>query len=479
MTDTKSENPLHQSFNVDKLSPHDVVCLKNLQNKRDWNGKFCTIVKYDKKTGRHQIQIQLNNTSRIVLIKRENLKLIYPSTLIQSSNTTLICMLCQRQIASLDKAISCPDCYISCYCSKQCRAAHQDIDFVTRHSPENIPIELLYHSGYCKAFKESMLQTGQELNKYHTKFNFNILYRQDDFSSAVVFLRSEISQHSQQRIKQGFKDILDKDGSYKYTDVNKPIFNDWDEFYSYHNIPYENPYAVKSNFLLTIYHILTKYIKLSPVSLIDKMKSSINSQTVVIHLICCASSEMLMDIQQMLYLLPGYNFIICAFGNAINNSTIDWQTKFGRDSKFISKKLNINFDNFTKNGKNYHQVQMNSFTNNWILMEYYECLYSKEIVNLLLDRKYRIPAVIIGLNAGFSVHVSELKPVVEYLIQHKIRSVFSERTLSDMYLYHYFIAGFNPLFNYVPNPFRSPMIEQIQRGRVAGIVNGHLCGFNV
>ena len=110
-------------------------------------------------------------------------------------------------------------------------------------------------------------------------------------------------------------------------------------------------------------------------------------------------------------------------------------------------------------------------------MEFYELLYSEQSVKLLLESKYQIPDIIIGLNPGFTLYDKYLFPVINYIKKYKILSIFTEWTLQDMFMYFEF--GFYFQINCIPNPFPSPMIQPFSKNRTMMIKNSHFCGLNV
>ena len=173
---------------------------------------------------------------------------------------------------------------------------------------------------------------------------------------------------------------------------------------------------------------------------------------------------MLIDLDKMLCLLPGFNFIILAFGPEMKPIPNGGNHHFQKSLVSFAQ----SHDGF--------KASASEKTGNWALMECFGKLYSEQTVKSILP-KYRIPDVLIGLNAGFMAHQRELRPVIEYVRRSNILSVFTEWALQDMYMYEDNDFIFD--VNYVPNPFRSPMIIPHENVRFHSTQNSHFCANGV
>ena len=186
----------------------------------------------------------------------------------------------------------------------------------------------------------------------------------------------------------------------------------------------------------------------------------------------------MMDLQCLLELIPGYNFIFCAFGPRMCVN----QDAFKSMTNTASKMTNVNFDGMNGDGNGWKRgvkADWNKKSGNWAMIEFYKTTYDEMTMKSTLTSKYTKPDIIIGLNAGFTMYDDYLHPVIDYIKKSKVMGVFTEWSLQDMGMYAIEEYNFHFDINRIPNPFRSPMIETINKSRTTIIVNSHFAALNV
>mmetsp|Transcript_70053 Transcript_70053/g.111410 ORF Transcript_70053/g.111410 Transcript_70053/m.111410 type:complete len:459 (-) Transcript_70053:172-1548(-) len=447
-------NPLRRKYGSKKFEKHDIVKLSNLQAKPEWNDAYATIVAFNKKKDRYVVEIPSTDapfTATKASIKSSNISLIYPAALISPYTC---CFVCRSAIYEIQDCVSCPSCFGPLYCSTKCRDKHMDASYVVQtrfHSDIDFPLDL--HSTECaRRHKGRLLLLSQHLPRYHSMFAFDVRadprwYDPDDAT------------------QQGKMRHIVKVAP-------KTVIKGWREFYQHYSLNCASKAAITYNYIMSVYHVLTKYLHLKP---------GRGSKQIVVHLIGCEEEETCMDFTVLLDLLPGYNFVFCFFGPELKISDL-MHHEMTKAVKHYKSLMNDEFVDdvnlsLTGNGCYHRDLFFHKNTCNFAWVEYYTVLYSAQIVPWLLREQYQRPDVVIGLNMGFTAYPFELQPVYKYIKQERIPAVFTEWSVQDMWIYE--CMGFEMDVNLIPNPFRSPMIEPVRFARGVRIDNAYICGLNV
>ena len=94
-------------------------------------------------------------------------------------------------------------------------------------------------------------------------------------------------------------------------------------------------------------------------------------------------------------------------------------------------------------------------THRLMVWEYYNCLYTTQTIEQRLEKKYQIPDIIIGFDAGLNAYGS-WKSMMERIEHYKIKAVFTDHSMHNM---AYYPAQFPTIQQCrVTNPFRVPMV---------------------
>ena len=121
-------------------------------------------------------------------------------------------------------------------------------------------------------------------------------------------------------------------------------------------------------------------------------------------------------------------------------------------------------------------MMASELTNDVIVNEYYECMYNQENIIKLLESKYQIPNIIIGLNSGLLCY-DTWSEMINRINKYKIKAVFTEYALLDMIAYTNQYPNLS--FNTISNPFRNPTCSVDNSTAKIWSDNAFLCGFNI
>ena len=147
----------------------------------------------------------------------------------------------------------------------------------------------------------------------------------------------------------------------------RPIIKNWQDYYKYHKLSMNDEICITSTYHMTMYHILINYLKLKPLSSMlianKKMdsiscKRIIDNNTILIHLVGCVFQKEFATSQywnELLYLLPGYDFHIMLFGNdmKIPQKQCEYLAKQSQISE-AQKQTNQSF--YLNQNKRYHYI---------------------------------------------------------------------------------------------------------------------------
>jgi len=463
---------------------HDVVEFVGMKMEDNLNGKFGVVKKYIASKRRFEVDIRSQTERIAIFVKEENLNLVYNHETFGKGPKH--CMMCNKK-----GVIICYGCYSVYYCSNKCMNDHYELIHVgscdiykifAKEQRSNAAVVEEFDCGgvalhgFCERLKELKLRKGiwrrigcldkTPFGAFAVKYTnmdsywgfsrsdrnhapsftmIGVIYIQlnrgtNPFSAGIVMMLSQLLQ--------GANDVwiftLNKLVEFAHylcvahtAETNRGEIRSWKDYYLLRKIPPQSPIAHVMSFILTLYYILIKYGKFT-------------KDTITIHQI---GVEIELDLiplyKELLCLMPGYNFKIIMFA-APNDIMPELLVPF--DMKPITLKVDG--------------------IKNQINIECQFCEYG--------TKDHGKPDIVVGLNAGFEHESYNWRSAVRYILDNKIKAVFSNYGNNDVYNAEALVLKQKGKlsFKYELNPFRSPLVELFPASPFTLIRNGLLYGIN-
>lgn len=417
---TKTEQKIQQKTdNTHSFSVYDLVVIHDLKSKATLNSKFATIRAYSSAKGRYQVCLHHQGKELNILLKPDNLKLIYPSKWIKLASKVckgIECSICSASIA-IPNIISCSNCMSIYYCSDKCMREDSK------------------HADTCHVYKQSICQTYEMFIQRVNYFKFNVL-------------NTKLSINGKWMQTQLYKDYIVHRNEIDETLFSKMIedpklLKTWQAWYEFHEIPDALPVAMRYYNPLTVYWIVQKELTLSKDT----------NVYCIIHLVGVNSAECntLYEWSELVLLYPRCTFIFICFGP-------DIPVKWVKDGVFKLAEGILEF-------------------------YFHPCLYDKENIDEYVDARYRKPNFVIGLNAGLGLCDGLWKSVLKYIVKNQIKAYFTEDSMHKVLLSSVPLVNENggavECIEY--NPFAAPriLLGENKSQRCHRVSNNVIYGINV
>eukprot|EP01084_Bolivina_argentea_P238483 400639_1 len=438
----------------------EIVEIINQQNKPEFNGLFARVIKFVPEKQMYKISVFTPSTSlfsepmeHCIECKHEDLSMIYaieyyPKLIINNhSHIIKECIMCtEKNIPS--QMGGCIHCRSVFYCCPDCKLA-----------------DYLNHSVNCDFYKQFARIEYQAIKQHETLFEFdNVMLTYDQNTGSVDHYWLEQMNLQNKGIwkrfcncdRTAFGELNEVFSEFEQLEIVKSdkVIQNWEQYYKMKQMSLESPFAHWMSYLMTIYHILTKFVHMAPKTECDL------AEDIVIHLVGVeVELDLLPLFKELLCLLPGYNFHFYLFGNNQNIS-----------------------DKYLNGEEIVYKIEDNL---NYIRLNIFKCCYEEKSVKKLIKLKgHYFPKVVIGLNAGICAreYIIEWSKVIQYIQKNNLKAAFTDYCnisilINSRNLKYRFELELN--VKYALNPFRSPIISFMHTTRFASITNGFLFGINL
>eukprot|EP01084_Bolivina_argentea_P065349 119112_1 len=414
-TEEKTQETTQYTFAV-----HDMILIHGLKSKPTLNDKFATIKAYSSTKGRYQVRLQLPDNKELnLLLKPDNLKLIYPNKWIKLASKVckgIECSICSSSL-SISNIISCPNCMSIYYCSNTCMKNHNN------------------HTDLCTAYKQTIYTKYDMFHQRLGYFTFNVFDKK--LSVNGIWMQTQL-----------YKDYISHRNEIDETLISSMINNpkllkSWKTWYEFHEIPATLPVAMRYYNPMTVYWIVQKELALS----------TDTNVYCIIHLIGVSVAECntLYEWSELILLYPRCTFIFICFGPDI---PVKW----------------------VKNG-------VFKLAEGILEFYFYPFLYDKKNINQYVNARYRIPNFVIGLNAGLGQCDGSWECAVKYIVKNQISAYFTEYALHKVLLECVsLVKECGGSVGFIEhNPFVAPciMLDENKSQRCYRIGNNVIYGVNV
>eukprot|EP01083_Nonionella_stella_P301943 1038783_1 len=411
----------------------EVVAISNLKKGIQFNGLLARIMKYNSEKQRYQISV-------ITPDEEEHQILIKPD-----------CVVCDKT-SGLSQMGGCMHCRSVFYCSPSCQMQ-----------------DTFTHASVCSSYREFAKMEYRVIKEMNELFQFDNLlihYDESDRTPQHYFLRKMNLKDTGiwkrfcdcDRTKFGelnINETLSSDFNFGVisSEIHVPIIVNWSEYYKVKNLSLKSPIAHWMSWVMTTYHALTQYLNMKP--------NVGDIKEIVIHFVGVeVEIDLIYLFEELLYILPGYNFHFYLFGN---------------DDRISNKYLKGDYCQTFKRKGNTECVHFSIFKDT----------YNENSINKWIKQKeHQLPRLVLGFNAGLSAgeYGNNWNDALSYIINNNLPALFTEyfnhSILMDQRKLKRFY-GKELSRKYTINPFRSPIIDFMNRTRFSSITNGFICGINI